>query len=52
VNGVVGSIVVCVVGIVVRWAVSRIRPARMLAFSASKSIRCGGAVVSWGGGGV
>ncbi len=44
--GVVGSIVVCTVGIVIWEAVSRIRPARMLAFSASKSMRCGGAVVS------
>ena len=44
--GVVGGIVVCPVGIVIREAVSRIRPARMLAFSASRSMRCGGAVVS------
>jgi len=40
-----GGIVVGVVGIGGRRAVSRIRPARMLAFSASKSMRCGGTVV-------
>jgi len=44
--GVVGSIVICTVGIVIWEAVSRIRPARMLAFSALKSIRCGGAVLN------
>jgi len=43
--GVVGGIVVCAVGIGILEAVSRIRPARMLAFSASKSMRCGGTVI-------
>jgi len=54
---VVGCIVVvgCVISIgvvvgIVRMAVSRIRPARMLAFSASRSMRCGGVVVGSGGG--
>jgi len=40
--GIVGGIVV--VGIVIRKAVSQIRPAMMLAFSASKSMHGGGTV--------
>ena len=48
--GVVGG---CVVGIGgVRKAVSRIKPAWMLAFNASKSVRCGGRVMGWEGEGV
>ncbi len=35
----------CVVDIVIRKVVSRTKPARMLAFSASKSMRCGGTVM-------
>jgi len=52
-------IVGCIVGIGVvvgisirRVSVSRIRPARMLAFNSSKSMRSGGTVMGWGGGGV
>jgi len=43
---VVGCVVVIgvVVSIVRKFVVSRIKPARMLAFSASKSMRCGGGV--------
>jgi len=50
---VVGLVVVT--GFIVRKVISsRIKPARMLAFSASKSMRCGGGVVGRGceGGGV
>jgi len=37
-----------VVGIIIwRVMVSRIKPARMLAFSSSKSMRCGGRVMGW-----
>jgi len=52
--GIGGGIVVDigVIVIVVREAVSRIKPARMLAFSASKSMRCGDTVLGRGGGGV
>ncbi len=47
--GVVGGIIIgiSVVGIVILEAVSRFKPARMLAFSASKSMRCGGKVMGW-----
>ncbi len=52
-------VVGCVVGIGVvvsiiirRVIVSRIKPARMLAFSSLKSVRCGGTVMGWDGGGV
>ncbi len=52
-------VVGCVVGIVVviiivvrELVVSRSKPARMLAFSSSKSMRCGGTVMGWDGGGV
>ncbi len=46
IGGVVDIGGVGVVGIVVRKvAVSRSKPARMLAFSASKSMRCGGGVM-------
>jgi len=56
-RGVIGVVSVIIVGIgiviiVVREAMSRIKPARMLAFSASKSMHCGGTVNGGEGGGV
>ncbi len=49
--GVVG-IGVAVDIIIRRVIASRIKPARMLAFSSFKSMRCVGTVMGWGGGGV
>jgi len=52
-GGFIGVVVgIVVVGIGVRRAVSQIRPARMLAFNASRSMRCGGTVLGREGGGV
>jgi len=53
VSGVVIVGIGVVVGIIIRRViVSRIKPARMLAFSSSKSMRGGGMVMGWDGGGV
>ena len=52
VGGVVGIGVAVGVGIVIlRVIASRIKPARMLAFSSFKSMRSGGVVMGWDGGG-
>ncbi len=48
--GVIGCVVgiSVFVGIIVRKVIwSRIKPSRMLAFNASKSMRCGGGVMGW-----
>jgi len=50
--GCVVGIVIVVIIVVRKVVVSRSKPARMLAFSSSKSMRCGGTVMGWDGGGV